>query len=263
MLEAEVTISLSRLIKSTWVPQEFSNENKVISIKAIKNHTDDTEEESSLVSYQERERILAEAQSEADRIVQEAREYAAGVREQMELEKQSFQLELQAMAEQAQNTGFMQGHEEGKQLGYNEAQALIEQAKETVSLSKYDYEKKVDSSERTILSLALKVAEKIIADTLTGDSELFLPLVKKALKEAREYREIQLHIHPSHYEFLLVQKEDLIRIFPKETELYIFPDSELTEQSCIIESANGRIDASVDQQLDEIKRKLYELLESE
>jgi flagellar assembly protein FliH len=263
LLVAEVTISLSRLIKSTWVPQEFSNENKVISIKAIKSHAEDTNEESSFVSFQERERILAEAQMEADRIVQEAHGYAEKIREQMDQQQQSFQLELQEMAEQAKQAGFMQGHEEGKQLGYQDAQALIDQAKETVTLSKYDYEKKVESGERTILSLALKVAEKIISDTLTGDSEVFLPIVKKALKEAREYREIQLHVHPSHYEYLLVQKEDLIRIFPKETELYIYPDSELTERSCIIESANGRIDASVDQQLDEIKRKLYELLESE
>ncbi|WP_066053259.1 flagellar assembly protein FliH [Robertmurraya korlensis] len=254
---------MSRLIKSTWVPQEFTNENKVISIKAIKNQTDETEEESSLVSYQERERILAAAQIEANRIVQEAHEFAAQIREQIEQERQSFQLELQAMAQQAQTAGFNQGHDEGKQQGYNEAHVIIEQAKETVALSKYDYEKKVESSERTILSLSLKVAEKIIANTLTGDSEQFLPIVKKALKEAREYREIQLHVHPTHYEFLLIQKEDLLRIFPKETELYIFPDSELTDQSCIIESANGRIDASVDQQLDEIKRKLYELLESE
>lgn len=260
---AEVTISLSRLIKSTWVPQEFSNENKVISIKTIKNRAEENEEESSFVSYQERERILAAAQAEADRIVQEAHGHAERIREQMEQQQLSFQLELQAMAEQAQHTGFMQGHEEGRQLGYHEAQALIDQAKETVALSKYDFEKKVESGERTILSLALKVAETIIAGTLTGDSERFLPIVKKALKEAREYREIQLHVHPSHYEYLLVQKEDLIRIFPKETELYIYPDSELTEQSCIIESTNGRIDASVDQQLDEIKRKLYELLESE
>lgn len=263
MLVAEVTISLSRLIKSTWVPQEFSNENKVISIKAIKNQTDEKEEESSFVSYQERERILAEAQSEADKIVQEAQAFAARVREQMEQEQQSFQIELQARAEQAQNDGFMQGREEGKKLGYNEAQAFIEQARETVALSKDDYKRKIEASEQTILSLSLKIAEKIIANTLTGDPEQFLPIVKKALKEAREYREIQLHVHPSHYEFLLVQKEDLIRIFPKETELYIFPDSELTDQSCIIESANGRIDASVDQQLDEIKRKLYELLEGE
>jgi flagellar assembly protein FliH len=52
-------------------------------------------------------------------------------------------------------------------------------------------------------------------------------------------------------------------IFPKDTELYIFPDDELEESSCIIESENGRMDASVDSQLQEIKVKLTELLEGE
>jgi len=218
---------------------------------------------SDFVSFQEQERILSAAREEAQKIIQEAKETANQHQEQVLTEREAFNIELQAMAEQAQQEGFSAGYEEGRQAGFNDTREFIENAKEIVNLSKHDYIKRVESGERTILTLALKVAEKIIGESLTGESEQFLPIVKRALKEAREYREIQLHVHPDHYEFLLSQKEDLIRIFPKETELYIFPDIDLTAQSCIIESANGRIDASVDQQLDEIKRKLFDLLESE
>ena len=49
----------------------------------------------------------------------------------------------------------------------------------------------------------------------------------------------------------------------KDIDFYIYPDDELEETSCIIESENGRIDASVDSQLEEIKIKLFEMLESE
>lgn len=55
----------------------------------------------------------------------------------------------------------------------------------------------------------------------------------------------------------------MIALFPKELDFYIYPDEELSEMDCIIESANGRIDASIDSQLEEIKNKLIELLESE
>jgi len=140
---------------------------------------------------------------------------------------------------------------------------LIDLAKQTVTSSKSDYQRTIEQSEPTILEIGLKVAERILGEHLDGTSEHFISIVKRALKEAREYREVQLHVNPLHYEFLLSQKEDLLKIFPKETEVYIYPDGELSQNSCIIESANGRIDASVDQQLLEIKAKLFELLESE
>ncbi|MGM9956219.1 MAG: FliH/SctL family protein, partial [Peribacillus sp.] len=121
----------------------------------------------------------------------------------------------------------------------------------------------LESSESVILDIALNVAKKIIGQQLEAKEETFLSLVKGAIKEAREYREVQVHIHPSRYQSILSHKDEMIAIFPKEAELYIYPDDELDESSCIIESENGRIDASVDSQLLEIKAKLSELLEGE
>jgi flagellar assembly protein FliH len=69
-------------------------------------------------------------------------------------------------------------------------------------------------------------------------------------------------VNPSRYSFLLSRKDELIALFPREVDFYIYPDEDLLEEACLIESANGRIDASVDSQLDEIKNKLIDLLES-
>ena len=41
----------------------------------------------------------------------------------------------------------------------------------------------------------------------------------------------------------------------------MYPNGELDEHACYIESENGRIDASIDSQLQEIKRKLMDILE--
>ena len=53
----------------------------------------------------------------------------------------------------------------------------------------------------------------------------------------RNFSEIQIHVHPIHYEFLLSKKEELLSIFTKDTNLVIYPDSDLSEDSCLIESA--------------------------
>ncbi|GIN61525.1 putative flagellar assembly protein FliH [Robertmurraya siralis] len=254
---------MSRLIKSGWSKVE-EQENKVISIRSFKveNEEVDVDAADIEISMQQKE-ILNEAKEEANRIVAEARAFQEQVQAQLQEERNNWDEEVVRLTNQAQESGYEAGFLQGKEEGYQQMHELIEQARETVNLSKTDYHRTIEESEPIILAIALKVAERILGQHLEGQSDHFLSIVKRALKEAREYREIQLHVHPAHYELLLSQKEDLIKIFPKETELYIYPDGDLTELSCIIESANGRIDASVDQQLLEIKAKLFELLESE
>lgn len=256
-------ILLSRLIKSSWpVPEQ--KENKIISIKSFKVDVEETEEPIYSTNYAaEREEILKEAQKEAEIIIAEAKAYKEMVESQLQQEKLNWEQEVVILSNQAQESGYEAGLQEGRMQGYNEVGGLIEEAKQVVAASKEDYYRKIESSEQTILDIGLKVAEKILDSHLEEKPEYFLSVVKRALKEAREYREIQLHIHPSYYEFLLAEKEDLLQIFPKETELYIYPDADLSEHSCIIESANGRIDATVDGQLKEMKEKLIEMLESE
>ena len=76
-----------------------------------------------------------------------------------------------------------------------------------------------------ILELAIKVAEKIIETKIEEQSKTFLPIVKRQLKKQKIIAEIQLHVHPVHYEDLLEQKEELRRpIFTKDTDLFIYPD---------------------------------------
>lgn len=256
-------ISLSRLIKSSW-PVPEKKEKKIISIKSFKVDKPEPEEPINHANFlAEKEEIIRQAQREAEAIVAEAKAYLDLIKEQLQQEKLNWEQESVILSNQAQQSGYEAGLQEGRAQGYNEASGLIEEAIQVVNVSKEDYRKRIESSEQTILELGLKVAERILGDHLEEKPEYFLSVVKRALKEAREYREIQLHIHPSYYEFLLSQKEDLLHVFPKETELYIYPDADLTEHSCIIESANGRIDATVDAQLKEVKEKLFEMLESE
>lgn len=256
-------ILLSRLIKSGWSNPE-KQENKIISIKSLKVEKEEIEvENSNMDVLAEKETILNDAKRRADSIIAEANSYKESTEAMLQQEKSQWAQEMIQISNEAKQTGFEAGFQDGKQQGYSEMLDLIDGARQTVDASKRDYIRKIEDAEQTILDLGLKVAERILGELLEDKKEHFLGVVKRAIKEAKEYREIQLHVNPVHYDFLLNQKDDLITIFPKETEFYIYPDADLSVQSCIIESANGRIDASVDAQLEEIKVKLFELLESE
>lgn len=257
-------ILLSRIIKSHQAQQK---ENKKVAIKIRQfdvNALENEDEGQTTTSYFTSDEIHNQSKEEADALLIEAKQQAEAIIGEIQQAREHWeQHEKKMHMEQAQKEGYQQGLEDGIQKGYNEIAGDIAFAKDVVEASKRDYQQHIESSETVILELALNVAKKIIGIKLANAEETFISLVKGAIKEARDYREVQLHVHPLQYQSILSHKEELISIFPKDTELYIYPDDELDESSCIIESENGRIDASVDSQLEEIKVKLTELLEGE
>ncbi|WP_407640171.1 flagellar assembly protein FliH [Bacillus massiliglaciei] len=204
------------------------------------------------------------ARLEAEEILLKAHNEALRLKREIEEDRQRWENEEKPLLrEQAQKEGFQQGYEDGQQKGYQEMAESIQFAGSIIESSKEDYQKHIEASEPVILELAVQVAGKIIASKLESEDETFLGIVKRAVKQVKEHTEVQLHIHPMHYPFVLDHKDELLAIFPRETELYIYPDEEMSETGCYIESDKGRIDASVDTQLEEIKQKLTELLEGE
>ena len=176
-------------------------------------------------------------------------------------EKLNWEQEKVNLIKEAKEEGYQAGWKEGESQGYAECQSYITNAQKVITAAKNDYHSYLESSERTILELALKIASKIVATKIEDDQEYFLSLVKKAVKEVRNFSETQIHVHPNQYEFLLSKKEELLSIFTQDTNLVIYPDSDLSEGSCLIESPTGRIDAGIDTQLTEIKNALIESLE--
>ncbi|CAH0214360.1 Yop proteins translocation protein L [Peribacillus sp. Bi96] len=254
-------ISLSRIIKSQQAQHEKS---KKIAIKVRQFDFIQNADEGKPLHHFQSDDILNDAKQEAEVLLLDAKQKAQAIAAEIQQDRENWKNQEKVLyIEQAQKEGYQQGVEDGIQKGYNKIAGDIAFAKEVVESAKKDYRQHIESSEIVILNLAVKVAEKIIGQQLDKDEGSFLSIVKKAIKEVRDHREVQVHIHPVQYQSILSHREELISIFPKDTELYIFPDDELEEDSCIIESETGKIDASVDSQLHEIKVKLTELLEGD
>jgi len=258
----EGMISLSRVIKSQWA-ETNENEKRVIAIKVFEEHREEEFEPMTDIPEIDIQDVMNEAQLKAEEIVNEAREQAELFEQQMNEQRLAFELEKETILAQVQEDGYSVGLEEGRRVGYSEYHEIIQSARKVVESSKLDYRMHVDSSEREILDIGLKVASRILGEKLEDNEDEFLAIVRRALKEARDNQEVQLHVHPNYYDFLLANKEELLVLFPKEVNFYIYPNDEIAETACLIESEHGRIDASVDSQLEEMKRKLFELLEGE
>lgn len=259
----EEMILLSRLFKSQINRNQQENP-RMIQIKQIqldqKDHTPSMDRQ---YLDQEEQRIMTEAKQKAKNLIHQAEEQAKILLDDIKQQQNHWEQEKDKRIQQAYDEGFQIGINEGRQQGFDEYKLKIEQAKHIIDLSKEEYEKYIHSSEVVILELAIASAERIIRSTLEGEPERFIPLVQTALKEVRNSKEIQIHVHPSQYELLLSEKQELETIFPKDVECFIYPNVDLEEYACQIESEHGRIDANISNQLVELKEKLLEILTGE
>lgn len=266
-------ILLSKVIKSSFakaVPDEI----KTISIKRFyddKNvdangtYSDEIEDERSLpASYEEKAAtIISSAEKEAAAMIERARLEADQVLKTAEAEKQKVEQELLGIKEEAKLIGQQEGFQQGIQEGKIEYESFIAQAKDIVSKAQMDYRETIDKAEPVILDLAIAISEKIIGTALEKEHDLWSSLIKQVIQEVKEHEEIKIYVHPLWYEKTIQQKEELRALLSYNQELLIYPDTQLSENGCILETPFGRIDASVDSQLLEIKKQLLEKLKEE
>ncbi len=260
----EVTISLSN--------HQSSSGKRVIGIKpffqqqAAEAETKEVEEktvnqEHKVLQMQQEadeklkyaESKLAEANEQADQALKQAQE-------QIQLEREQWEQEKQQLIEETTKNAYDEGHKQGKNDAFREYEELIEEARRIVETAQGDYYDKVEKSEETILNLGLKIAEKILGKKLEDDPSSFLSIVHSVIQEVKELEQLALYVHPDQYAIVIDQKSELDLIVDHHADLSIYPKNGLKPYQCYIESSFGRVDASIDSQLEEIRTKLFNML---
>jgi flagellar assembly protein FliH len=212
---------------------------------------------------EERERLLAEArvilQAERDAFEQEKQMFF----QEIEHLKQGWEEERPNRVQEAYDEGFGQGYEDGMNKA-NEAMAQsLQTANEIIIHARENARKYIEDQESIILELGLTAAERIIDESLERDNELFVSIVRRGLKEAREMKEIKIYVSPTYYALITANRDELAEMFPTDVPFMIFVNEELeNDTDCFIETNHGRIVVSIDEQLNELRLKLHEILES-
>jgi flagellar assembly protein FliH len=260
----EETILLSRIIKST-VAQTFEDNRKVISLKRVNPMEDVSAQEDAQIgdaSFRG-DQIIKQATIQAEQIIQEAIEKSRQEEERLVREKEKWISEREQLVQEAYNTGFLQGEEEGRNKGYQEYQHKLQEANEIAERNREQYEGYIQNAEKVIINLGVACAEKILNQTLQEEPDQFLSIVERGLKEVRDLHHIQIHVHPSRHKLLVRNKSELEVMFPTDIQCFIYANDDLGPEESYIETNQGRVIISIDSQLKELKLKLHHLLEGD
>jgi flagellar biosynthesis/type III secretory pathway protein FliH len=103
--------------------------------------------------------------------------------------------------------------------------------------------------EDDVTALAFSLATRILRDTIVERQDAVIALLKSALATVREAGVITVRTHPSDAPVLEAARAELCRDRPPNFALHVEGDSSLSRGSCVVQSTNRLVDASLDQQL--------------
>ncbi len=212
--------------------------------------------------YAERDRMLEEvrAQIDAERAAFQA-ECDAQQQALMDA-KLAWEEEKMQLQQQAYDEGFAQGMEDGRQKALENMSQDIQTANETMAQAEQNALAYLDRQEGVILELAIRSAERILNDTLSEDSSRFTPIIERALKEVRESDFVKIYVSANNHQLLTENRNELVAMFPPDMPFMIFIDDTLSDTESYIDTNHGRLMASVDAQLNELRYHLGTILEN-
>lgn len=186
--------------------------------------------------------ILLDAQTQAQAILQQAQQQAQMV-----------------LAEARQKTNEV--YEAARARGLDEARAEAGQLLSSVNLlieQTYAWHETVlAQGEREMLDLVVEVGRKLFGAGVALDSENLQAAIDKAVYEAKNLGDLEIHLHPEDIAAL----DDLWAEKHARNEgrrFVLIPDTAIRRGGCLIEGQFGRLDARVESQLNAVARSLSE-----
>ncbi|KAB0596020.1 HrpE/YscL family type III secretion apparatus protein [Castellaniella defragrans] len=173
------------------------------------------------------EDLLAQARAQADAIL-------AGAQEAFEAERR-------------------RGYEDGRQ------EALLDQAEkmiETVSRT-VDYFAGVENE---MVDLVMAAVRKVVDGF--DDREKVMVVVRNALAVVRNQKQMTLRLHPDDVEVVRARINDILAAYPGVGYLDLLPDARLARGACILESEIGMVEASLEGQIEAVRRAFQRTLGS-
>ncbi|EPD49612.1 hypothetical protein HMPREF1210_03059 [Paenisporosarcina sp. HGH0030] len=250
---------MSNIIRSHSLP---TNEKKIIHTKKIESKTLDLNEQ-ELDPVLQKKQLLMEIESletqygDLQKQMNNEMESARTEIEHWWSEKQDEAVqEARRMAEAASEQGFQAGFEQGKLLAEEEFRQRREEMHVLIETAYEEKAKIVQESESFLLSLSVRVAEKVIKKELKQHDDQLLNVVKQALKHIEESEDVTMQVSLEDYPIILPFLEELKTYVKADSEFKLVPVANLSKGGCMIHTASGSYDVTIDSQLQEIKKHL-------
>lgn len=171
-----------------------------------------------------------------------------------EMEEVGKQIEVNA-----HEKGFQEGYRKGLAQAEEDMKEKRQEIEEIVETAYREKVKIIQQAEPFLLSLSIKIAEKIIKNELKQHSDQLVLMIRESLKQIEESENVVMQVSAEDYPNILPFMDELRNYVDSEFKLVPVPS--LTQGGCMIHTDSGSYDVTIDSQLKEIRKQLLTLCE--
>ncbi|OEU53508.1 MAG: hypothetical protein BA871_04160 [Desulfuromonadales bacterium C00003096] len=156
---------------------------------------------------------------------------------------------------------YLQGKEEGQQeirLQFDSSLEMLAQGIEEVSRLRATL---LQNSTQDMLRLVLSIARQVIHGEVSLNRELILTTIDKALRAAVRSDHYHIKVHPDDLALVTEKKPLFITSINGLESITVEGDPQIAQGGCLVESDLGAVDATIEGQLEEIRRTLLSTVE--
>jgi flagellar assembly protein FliH len=235
---------------------------------------------------EEKAKLIAEAQAEAERIKKEAEKVAFDevkrknnqaqkIRQEAEDQAQMILAEARQKAAaleddikqrvtQTEREAWEKGHAEGRAAGFQEGTAEVQRLVESLhAIITKAIEKRneiIEEAETQIINLVLLIVKKVIKVISENQKNVVINNVVQALRKLKSRGDVVIRVNLADLELTSEHVKDFMKMVENVKSITVLEDSSVDRGGCIIETDFGQIDARISSQLHEIEERILELM---
>lgn len=208
---------------------------------------------------------LGDLKRQAGEILARARTEAAAVLERANAEAQQ---RIEGSTGKGYEDGYRKGVEEGRETGRAQAheQALLEfrerfealDANWTAAVDRWDEQRRAMllDAEADVLTFAFDLAKKITHRTVAGDASVAIDQVRATLALLSRPTAVTIRVHDDDFDAIDEVMPCVRDRLATCEHVELVRDASVGRGGCVVKTAGGEIDASIDGQLDRIAETL-------
>jgi len=199
------------------------------------------------------QKIRQEAEDEGQRLLSDAKAKAADL--EREIKARVDQTEREAYEK-----GYREGHEKGYANGKVEVDRLVERLQSIISKSIEKRNEIIEGSETQIINLVLLIVKKVIKVISENQKNVVINNVVQALRKLKSRGDVVIRVNLSDLELTTEHVKDFMKMVENVKGITVLEDSSVDRGGCVIETDFGQVDARISSQLHEIEEKILELM---
>lgn len=199
-----------------------------------------------------RRRLLDQLEAYKKQQEEELYQLRLAAEQQAQDEREQGRQDAIAIRSEAEKKGFAEGLAAGEQQVLAQVSSLAEVGSRLAALE----EILLRQHEQQLIELAVAIARNIVHQELTLDPETIVAIARRTIEEMPAHGPVTLKVHPDDYVVLHERLPALQREFDHLEHFQLVASETVERGGCLLETAVGQVDASLESQFSEIKASL-------